>query len=282
MSPLRQTRTVGVVTGLLLVLLILGLTGAQAASATDYTWSGLGTGGWSDGNNWVGGLAPSGGAGTLTFPQLTSSACTAATPTENCYESNYSSPTVTARRPRRRRQRALFVRREATCLSVLEGSPRPPTRLTTAAWTRRTSMAWQLTAAQTWSIDGGTGGDGLEFQTIDGERGNPSDYPLTVDFTTEDADNPAYLEIFTAEVGAATFTGNGTVVLADPSGSGAGGEINTNGGSVVFENNATLLVPDNQLSGRSVDGHRRQPRCRRRLCPRRRAQRRGNPHAGQQ
>ena len=88
-------------TGLLLVLLILGLTGAQAASATDYTWSGLGTGGWADGNNWVGGLAPAGGAGTLTFPQLTSSACTAATPTDNCYESNYSSPTVTARRPRR-------------------------------------------------------------------------------------------------------------------------------------------------------------------------------------
>lgn len=47
------------------------------ASATDFAWSGGGGSGaeaWSNGTNWVGGVAPSSGAsiGTLTFPELSS------------------------------------------------------------------------------------------------------------------------------------------------------------------------------------------------------------------
>jgi hypothetical protein len=54
---------------------------ASAASATDYTWSGGGgpsANNWSNGENWLGGVAPASASsiGTLTFPVLGSSAVT--------------------------------------------------------------------------------------------------------------------------------------------------------------------------------------------------------------
>jgi hypothetical protein len=62
---------------------------AASASAADFTWSGAaaaGTPNWSNGTNWAG-TAPSGTVGTLTFPQLTSPACTTEPPTNTCYVS---------------------------------------------------------------------------------------------------------------------------------------------------------------------------------------------------
>ena len=63
---------------------------ASASALTDFTWSGadtVGNSNWSDATNW-GGTAPSGSVGTLTFPALTSAACTANPPTDACYKSN--------------------------------------------------------------------------------------------------------------------------------------------------------------------------------------------------
>jgi hypothetical protein len=65
--------------GVLLVVgvCLLWLAGAASASATNLTWSGgggFGAEAWSNGANWVGGVAPSSGAsiGTLSFPELSS------------------------------------------------------------------------------------------------------------------------------------------------------------------------------------------------------------------
>src|ERR1700682_5696912 len=71
-----------VATGALLLL-------PAAAGAASFTWSGAellspSSAHWSNGANWEG-TAPSGTVETLTFPALTSSACTAKPPTATCY-----------------------------------------------------------------------------------------------------------------------------------------------------------------------------------------------------
>ncbi len=56
----------------------------------DFTWSGAAPGGqpfWSNASNWVGGTAPSGNVGTLSFPALRSSACISSPETDTCYQS---------------------------------------------------------------------------------------------------------------------------------------------------------------------------------------------------
>jgi hypothetical protein len=71
-----------------LVVGILALP-ASASAQTDFSWSGAGpvaNSNWSDATNW-GGTAPSGDVGTLSFPALTSAACTASPPTDACYQS---------------------------------------------------------------------------------------------------------------------------------------------------------------------------------------------------
>ncbi len=80
-----------------LVLVVCGVLALTASSAVaaNFTWSGaeprpIGPpdGIWSNGENWAGGVAPSGTVGTLTFPVLTSPACTGSRPTDVCYESS--------------------------------------------------------------------------------------------------------------------------------------------------------------------------------------------------
>ncbi len=65
---------------------------APVASATDYTWSGEGLPSentWSNGANWVGGVAPapSSSIGTMTFPWLTNGDCAVESPTGACWSS---------------------------------------------------------------------------------------------------------------------------------------------------------------------------------------------------
>jgi hypothetical protein len=64
---------------------------AAPSVAADFTWSGeapsMGPS-WSTASNWLAGNAPSGRVGSLTFPLLTSAACTAVPPTAACYRSD--------------------------------------------------------------------------------------------------------------------------------------------------------------------------------------------------
>jgi hypothetical protein len=78
------------------LLAVLGVVGCslmlatRAHASSSFSWSGgsATTPNWSASANWVGGSVPSAsGTVALEFPRLTSSTCTAATPTEACYES---------------------------------------------------------------------------------------------------------------------------------------------------------------------------------------------------
>jgi Bacterial Ig-like domain (group 3) len=77
----------------LLTATALLLASAVAQASTNYTWTGaapnmgLGSSNWSNVLNWEGAAAPSGSVGTLTFPALTSGACTANPATATCYTS---------------------------------------------------------------------------------------------------------------------------------------------------------------------------------------------------
>ncbi|MEA2469250.1 MAG: hypothetical protein QOE38_248, partial [Thermoleophilaceae bacterium] len=75
---------------LIVVASVLALP-SSALALTDFTWTGgapVGSPAWSNTSNWAGGVAPSGSVGTLTFPMLTSAACTASPPTATCLTSN--------------------------------------------------------------------------------------------------------------------------------------------------------------------------------------------------
>ena len=67
---------------------------SSAMALTNFTWSGATptttsfAPAWSKGSNWVGGTAPSGSVGTLSFPALTSGACTGSPPTEACSDTS--------------------------------------------------------------------------------------------------------------------------------------------------------------------------------------------------
>jgi hypothetical protein len=63
---------------------------AASAAASSFTWTGEGAlgSGWSNPANWEGGVAPSGTVETLTFPELTSPACTPLESSMACYQTN--------------------------------------------------------------------------------------------------------------------------------------------------------------------------------------------------
>jgi hypothetical protein len=93
--PLRQGRLRARLGLGLVALAVLGiwLALASTALATDYTWSGEGLSTapfWSNGANWLGGVAPApdSAIGTLTFPNLTDSACSLTPPMAACHASD--------------------------------------------------------------------------------------------------------------------------------------------------------------------------------------------------
>src|SRR5688500_14567912 len=65
MTRIRQYLTCA--RAVLLCTVIVTLVCVPAASAADFTWA-AGSGNWSAGSSWAGGVPPSGTVGTLSFP----------------------------------------------------------------------------------------------------------------------------------------------------------------------------------------------------------------------
>ena len=75
-----KLKLIGLSTTIALALCAMPVTASSAAAAS-FTWSGAEpVANWSDGGNW-GGVVPSCSVETLTFPELTSAACSAHTAT---------------------------------------------------------------------------------------------------------------------------------------------------------------------------------------------------------
>lgn len=204
--------------------------GAQAA--TDYTWTGAGTStDWSNAANWAGGTAPSGSVGTLTFPELTSAACTAAQPTAVCYGSaNTSEIAVTGLSIDDNQPYAITADQIDLGSGGLTASADTSAEVPSSPTEINGLLA--LTAPQTWTIDGGAGQEDGVLVTNGGIVGNQ---PLTVDFT-----NGGTLET-SADIGALTASGPGTLIPG--SGGTVGGSINgSGGGTVTLENGAQLAA----------------------------------------
>jgi hypothetical protein len=188
---------------------------ATASARKDYTWSGAtpvngGTGtdysDWSNGTNWVGGIAPSGSVGTLTFPTLTNSACTNPAQSEACWRTIDDISGLTANR--------ISIGPDGDFGWELFGNsnfsnPPPPIGLGSGGLTvNSASVDWEipitLGASQTWSLRGSNPDFGAGLVDITGR----SD-ALTLDLSSQahvslDGDD---------EVGHFTASGGGSVSL---------------------------------------------------------------------
>lgn len=234
---------------------------SQALAQTDFTWTGgapPGSPGWSNSSNWAGAAAPSGAVGTLTFPMLTSAACTASPATATCHTSNNDVAGLTVNR-----------------LSIDDGSPPTSSYQISgnaitlgpggiSASTNATSlgvaalrMPIALAGSQTWSIDGndhgsqlglsgnvtGSSADTLSIalghQTFLGLNGNDVEVgPVSITgANTAASGNPA--------------TRNGTVGVGNPS---APGELNATNGNPVSLRDAGIASADGTVGPLSVAG----------------------------
>jgi hypothetical protein len=221
---------------------------ASASAQTDFTWSGadtVGNSNWSDATNW-GGTAPSGSVGTLTFPALTSAACTANPPTDTCYHSNNDLTGLSATGI------SIGARYFISGNGITLGSGG-----ITNAGVGSLELPVTLSANQTWSIMSGA----LEFS---GNVTGSTD-TVTVDFhgnTTLDLSG-------NAEVGAVTATGspygtiilspvfsenNGTIIVAGPASLNAtdGNPVTITGGPVLFAESPSEVGPLTVEDGSSI------------------------------
>jgi hypothetical protein len=181
-----KIRAGGAAVAVLAVLLVLTST---ALAAEDFTWSGEGIApetNWSNGGNWLGGIAPASSStiGTLTFPPLTSSTCTANSSTHACYASNNDVSNLTVEHLQLVNQYSepYNITGEGITLGGGGLSASPPT--SEDHGNVNLMLPITLGAAQTWNLTGPAGG-GVSAQggnvTVEGLLGSGSE--LTVDLT---------------------------------------------------------------------------------------------------
>jgi hypothetical protein len=223
----------GCVAGLVAGVLVLP---SSASALTDFSWSGAtpispSAFFWSNGSNWAGGTAPSGSVGTLSFPALIASACTARPPTDACYESlnDLSGLSVNA-------------------ISIVDGAPYgiggngitlgPGGITATPTGGSADVIAFigapiTLGAAQTWSVTAGSSfGDwGFGVNSVTG-----TSEPLTINLLGSSPGVPSYVDFHEAEVGPLSVRGLGFVGLT-------AGRLNaTDGNPVSLSGGAQLLA----------------------------------------
>jgi hypothetical protein len=216
----RVRRAAVVVTRKVLVCGLLAaiasvLAPASASALTDYTWVGAaapGSANWSSATNW-GGSAPSGSVGTLTFPALTSGACTATPPTATCYASTNDVVGLNASGISIDDGESYVIDGNAITLGS-GGITAAPSASDTGFGGPSFNAPITLGASQTWSVTGGSNNQQITVAKVDGAADN-----LTIDFASE-----PFLTIEDhAEVGTFTVSSQGVVSLNSASLNGATG-----------------------------------------------------------
>lgn len=237
--------------GLAAVCAVIGLASSPAVAGailTNFTWSGtaaVGESKWSNPVNWEG-SAPSVAAGTLTFPALTSSQCTAKPPTWTCYTSNNDVSGLTVGELSIDDGVAYNITGEAiTLLNGIKAAPSvndPPCCGSITVPELRIPLT--LGAPQTWSIAGGSNNQQLGIDA----NVTGSLEPLTISLSSN-----TFLGIYAdAEVGAVTVTGSGTIALGSP---GTAGSLDaTDGGAVSFASGAGLYAQDASIGPVTMTG----------------------------
>jgi len=238
-----KLKLIGLSTTIALALCAMPVTASSAAAAS-FTWSGAEpVANWSDGGNW-GGVVPSGSVERLTFPELTSAACSAHTAT--CYTSkndvmglNVNAITLDDTAP-------YFVTGNAITLGAGGISATAPSGCC-SSYHPQLDLPIALSAAQTWSIDGGGNG---------GEAGLETNEPVTgtTDALGLELGHQALVRLTgDDEVGAVTISGkettsgigNGIVVVGLP---GTPSSLDATDSNPVSIKDA-MLVGDNSTFG---------------------------------
>jgi hypothetical protein len=204
-----------------LVVAAAGALASSAAPAANFTWSGgaaSGEGKWSNTSNWLGGAAPSGTVETLTFPLLTSGACTTTPETEACRHSENDLTGVTANaldiNLAASGGRIYFLAGKAITLgsggltATMPGGSEGQACL---------ELPIVLGAAQTWSVDGAE-----HFGTLDVTNVTGSSSALNVALSHRGQLNTACFPGADIEVGSVSVAG------ADPSHTGSAAYQNGN------------------------------------------------------
>lgn len=157
----RRLRSAG-----LAVALAAGLTVGTSSTAlgASFTWSGAarasdpGSPFWSDGANWVGGVAPSGSVGTLSFPRLTSGGCTANPQVDTCYLSVNDLAGLSVNAVSIDDSDGYVFSGGLDGIALGSGGITATPAKSCVCGLTSLFLPITLTAPQTWSIDGGGGG----------------------------------------------------------------------------------------------------------------------------
>jgi hypothetical protein len=227
------------------------LSAATAVGAAPFTWSGQATpANWSQATNWAGSAAPSGSVGTLTFPALSSTACTSRPQTATCYQSTNDQSGLTAAGISIDDGAGYDVTGNGITLGP-SGIVAAPSTGDPAAPNDRFSVVdlpITLGGAQSWSITGGSPNQQLlALGTVSDANDDP--------FAVELEDNGG-LTLQDAEVGPVDVVGegaapDGVIKLGyfDQSGNVVAGSLNaTNGNPVSITSGAGIFAIDGTIA----------------------------------
>lgn len=192
----------------------LALAPAAVASSTPFTWVGTSTTGdeegyWSEAGNWEANAAPpaSSEIGTLTFPLLTSTACTVEMEDDPCYFSVNDVSGLTAESIQIDDGDGYFIAGEQLTLAQGGFTASPATGSSGPA-TDFIGMPIQLSASQKWHIANRSGG-GIEENGVLLFSGLTAS--TSTDLTVELSNGPALFLDNRSEVGPVTIEGPNTV-----------------------------------------------------------------------
>jgi hypothetical protein len=229
-----------------IALFALPLT-ASSAAAANFTWTGEGAfgSGWSGATNWEAGVAPSGKVGTLSFPALTGSVCTADPQTATCYRSNNDVSGLEVNALAVDDGHGYQLTGNAITLGAggLTASPSASDTQSVLGL----DMPITLGAPQTWTIAGGERGQ----QVSVGANVSGASKALGINFSSGMFSTSLNLD-GDAEVGAVEVTGQtGALVLGEPG--GPQGSLNGTDGNPVKLAGAGLVSFDGATGPLTID-----------------------------